>query len=175
MNRIRYYFIKFLVLVIIFLLLIISFKKSSKFKSFFVTNILDNNISFYTLKKSYTKLFGSILPFDTFEDSTLVFNEKIQYKSISENDDFIVLEVDTNYMVPSITSGIVTFIGSNEKCQNCIIIDGDEINIIYSNINSSVKLYDEIKKGEYIGEVIDNNLYLNFEKDNEKIDYKKYI
>lgn len=175
MNKIKYFFTKFLILVIMFLILIISFKKSNNFKNFFVSNLLNKNISFYTLKNAYTKIFGTVLPFDSLKDTSLVFNEKIDYKGISKEDDFIILEVETNYIVPSITSGIVTFIGSNENCINCIIIEGDEVDITYSNVNSNIKLYDEIKAGTYIGEVIGNNLYLNFKKDNEEIDYKKYI
>ena len=47
---------------------------------------------------------------------------------------------------------------------------------MYSNIkNNKYKLYDYIEKGELLGEVNGDNLYISFQKNGEYLDYKNYI
>ena len=60
---------------------------------------------------------------------------------------------------------------------NSIVIQGmDEVEITYGNIsNSSLKLYDYIEKGELLGEVNGNNLYLVYSKDGNNLDYEEYL
>ena len=64
-----------------------------------------------------------------------------------------------------------------EDYGNTIIIEQvDGIDTYYSNINySNIKLYDYVEKGEALGEAINDNLYLKFEKDGKSLDYKKYL
>ena len=58
-----------------------------------------------------------------------------------------------------------------------IIIEGiDGVDIWYANIeNTSLKLYDYVKKGSYLGETKNNNLYLVFEKNQEFLKFEDYI
>ena len=58
-----------------------------------------------------------------------------------------------------------------------IIIEGiDGVDIWYANIeNTSLKLYDYVKKGNYLGETKNNNLYLVFEKNQEFLKFEDYI
>ena len=69
------------------------------------------------------------------------------------------------------------FIGEKEGFNNTIIIEDDNrVDYIYGNLDDiNVKLYDYVKKGDLLGTVKDNSLYLMFEKDGNVIDYKKYI
>ena len=80
-------------------------------------------------------------------------------------------------MVPTIESGIVVFIGEKEKIGKTIIIEQvNGIDTFYSNINfNNLKLYDYVEKGELLGEVKNNELYLTFQKDGKYLDYKKYV
>ena len=59
---------------------------------------------------------------------------------------------------------------------NTIIIESDDITVWYSNIdNYTVKLYDRVESGKYLGETIDDKLYLVFQKNGDIVDYKDYI
>ena len=52
----------------------------------------------------------------------------------------------------------------------------DGVDTYYINVNiSNYKLYDYVEKGQVLGEVKSNELYLKFEKNGEQLDYKKYI
>ena len=168
------FFSKLLILSILFLLLIISFKRNITFKTWFKNNLLTNNISLYKIKQEYSKIFGGILPFDKLDIVEPVFNEKLEYKGVTLHDNYIELDVDNNYYVPSINSGIITFIGDLEDLKDVVVVEGD-IYVIYSNINTNLKLYDEVKTNDYIGETKDNKLYIQIKKDGNIEDYKKYI
>ena len=173
-SVIKTYITKFLVLIFIFLITIICIKKDNNIKTYLDKNIFSKNFSFTKIKNFYTKYFGTILPFDNINIEP-VFNEKLEYKSINKYKDGIVLSVNNNYLVPVQYSGIVVFIGEKEGFGNTIIIESEEVTIWYSNINSNITLYDEVKKGEYLGETIDDKLYLVFQKDGSIVDYKEYI
>ena len=158
-----------------FLITIIFVKKDNNFKKYLKDNIFSNNISFYKIRDTYTKYFGSVLPFYDVFNVESVFNEKIEYNEINKYLDGYLLGVSYNYLVPVIRSGIVVYVGDKEGYGNTIIIESEDVIIWYSNIISGVNLYDEVKKGEYLGETIDNKLYLVFKKDGEEVDYKEYI
>lgn len=174
-SKLKPFIIKFLVLLIIFLITIISIKKDDDIKLWISDNVLSKNISFSNIKNTYTKYFGSVLPFGDILDTESVFSEKIEYSEISKYKDGFSLTVTTNYLVPVQYSGIVSFVGEKEGYGNTIIIESDNVTIWYSNINSNIKLYDMVKKGEYLGEVSGDKLYLLFQKDGVITHYKEYI
>ena len=80
-------------------------------------------------------------------------------------------------MVPIIESGVVVFIGEKENYGNTVIIEQvDGVETIYGNVNiNTIKIYDYVEKGELLGEVNGNKLYLSFQKDGEYLDYKENI
>ena len=60
--------------------------------------------------------------------------------------------------------------------QTIIVEQVDGVDTYYINVNiSNYKLYDYVEKGQVLGEVKSNELYLRFEKNGEQLDYKKYI
>jgi len=174
-SVIKTFIAKFLVLTLIFLITIISIKKDDNIKEWIEKNILTKNFSFTKIKSIYTKYFGGILPFDNLVGVEPVFSEKLEYTDINKYKDGISLTVTNNYLVPIEYSGIVVFVGDKQDYGKTVIIESAEVTIWYSNINSDIKLYDEVKKGEYLGETIDNKLYLVFQKDGNIVDYKDYI
>ena len=57
-----------------------------------------------------------------------------------------------------------------------IIEQVNGIDVFYSNIEPiNINIYDYIEKGELLGQVKTNKLYLLFQKDGQNIDYKDYV
>lgn len=141
--------------------------------------IYEDNFSFATINEFFKSHFGDILPFQNVLDSktTAVFNDSLKYSSLSIYKDGIALEVDENYLVPTLSSGIVIFIGEKEDFKNTIVIQTEDgINIWYGNITSSnVNLYDYVEKNEILGMANGTTLYLAFEKEGNFVDYKTYF
>ena len=110
-------------------------------------------------------------------DDVLVFNESLSYKSKDRYLDGVILTVDDNYIVPSISDGIIIFIGEKDGYGKTIIVEDDTgLDIWYSNINVlNISLYEYVKKGDYLGEAIDNSLIMSFQKKGIIEDYNKYI
>lgn len=174
-SRLKVFIMKLLILLIIFLLTIIGMNKNQDLHNLISKKLLSENFSFYYIQNIYTKYFGEVFPFYNLLGVEPVFSEKLEYSEVSKYNDGIVLSVSSNYLVPVQYSGIVIFIGEKENYGNTVIIQGDDVTIWYSNILSDAKLYDEVKKGEYLGETIGNKLYLVFQKDGEIVNYKDYI
>ena len=173
-TKFKIFTIKLLFLIVIFISTLIVIKDNDK-KEWIKNNVLEKNISFTYLKKEYTKYFGNVLPFLINFDSEMVFKEELTYSNINKYYDGVMLSVSYNYLVPALKDGIVVFIGEKENYGKTLIIENDNETIWYSNINANVNLYDEIKEGQYLGDTIDDKLYLVFKKDGVILDYKKYI
>lgn len=174
-SSFKMFFTKLLVLSFIFLITIISIKKEDNIKEFLSDKVFSKNFSFSHIKGLYTKYLGSVLPFDSMIDIEPVFNEELKYNDINKYKDGYVLSVDDNYLVPVQYSGIIVFVGEKEDYGNTVIIESEDVTIWYCNINSDVKLYDEVTSGKYLGEVVGNKLYLVFQKEGDLVDYKNYI
>ena len=167
---------KVLITLIIVLVVLIGSRKSTSFKTTVYKNVYDNTISFAYLNTLYNKYFGNILPFKLDVGITPVFNETLKYKSKESYLDGVMLEVDQNYLVPSINNGLVIFVGEKDNLGNTVIILGDTgIEVWYSNISNNVKLYDYVDKGTYIGDTIDDKLYLTFKQNGDVLNYEEYI
>ena len=167
---------RLLISVIVVLVILIGSKKNSTFKETIYSNVYNNTLTFPYLNTLYNKYLGNILPFKLDIGITPVFNETLKYKDSEPYFDGVKLNVDTNYLVPSINSGLVIFEGEKENLGNTIVILGsDGVEVWYSNINNKVKLYDYVDKGTYIGDTLDNKLYLTFKQDGNILNYEKYI
>ena len=160
---------------IIFLLVsIILINKNENIKKFYEDKVFNDSISFIKFNELYNKYFGSITSIYPTEE--LVFNESIQYSNIDNYLNGKVLTVSNNYIVPSIGSGIIVYLGDKDNLGNTCIIQGvDGVDIWYSNIDTSnLTLYDYINKGDMLGPTLSDKLYLTLEKNNEFIDYETY-
>lgn len=175
-NYLKNLLIRIMIVIILFLSLAIVYKSNNNFKSYIDKYIYSDSISFTKIKKFYNKYLGGILPKIKEENTSLVFNEKINYTSSEEYYDGVVLKVDSSYLVPAIEEGMVVFIGYKEHYGNTIIIESLEgVYYWYGNMsNISLKLYDYIEKGSFLGEASDN-LYLVFSKDDKYLNYEEYI
>ena len=171
---------KFLLTIVLTLITLITLKSNTKLKTMFYEKIFTKNFNFATINKIFKDKFGSPIPFSETiiqKETTPVFNEKLEYTEKSKYLDGVKLTVTKNYLVPTIESGMVVFIGEKENYGNTVIISGiDGIDIWYSNINaSSLKLYDYVEKGSFVGEAKDTNIYLVYKKDGKVLNYEDYI
>lgn len=176
-NFLMSFFNKILVCIILVIICLIMMKTNSNFKEFVSEKIFKDNISFAYLNNLYNKYFGSILPSYKNSDTEVVFNEKLEYFEYNKYLDGYKLSVTTSYLVPIIESGIVVYIGNIDNYGESVIIEGiDGVDIWYSNLeNISVKLYDYVNSGDYLGEAKGEDLYLVFEKNQEYLKFEDYI
>jgi len=179
-NNLKKYFkglvIRLLIVLLLFLTALIACKCNSQIKDKVYKYLYTEDISFTKIKKIYNKYLGGILPIKKEVDTEKVFQEKLKYTDLSIYQDGIKLSVGNNYLVPALQEGMVVFVGDKENYGNTIIVeDLDGVRYWYGNITtSSLKLYDYIEKGSLIGET-STNLYLVFSKDDNYLDYEKYI
>ncbi len=168
--------IRIMIVLILFLSLSIVYKSNNIFKSYVDKYLYSDSISFTKIKKFYNKYLGGVLPKIKEDNTSLVFNEKIKYNLKEDYYDGVHLKIDNSYLVPALEEGMVVFIGYKEHYGNTVIIESLEgIYYWYGNIsNTSLKLYDYLEKGSFIGEA-SNDLYLVFSKDDEFLDYAEYI
>lgn len=165
---------KILLSIIFLLVSIILINKNENIRKFYEDKVFNDSLSFIKFNDLYNKYFGSIT--ETYSPDELVFNENIQYTSIADYLNGQELTVTSNYLVPSIGSGIIVYLGNKDDLGNTCIIQGvDGVDIWYSNIDTSnLTLYDYINKGDMLGPTLSDKLYLTLEKDNEFIDYETY-
>ena len=175
-SKFMHFINKCLSAILIGLIILIIMEYSPKFKTFMNEEVLGKNFSFGFIGKLYNKYFGDVLPTKT-DNVVKVFNEKLNYNKIENYKDGANLYVDENYLVPAIMDGVVVFIGEKDDIGKVIIIEQtDKTTITYGNIlNTSLKLYDYVEKGNFIGEVSDTKLYLSVLKDNDYLDIQTYL
>ncbi len=170
--------IRSFIVIIIFLFIAIICKTNNSFKDLIYKNVYETNFSFTTFKNFYNKYLGGISFLDNMvSDVKPVFSPTLEYSNLSKYYDGVSLDVTNNYLVPVLESGIVVYIGQKEHYGNVIIIQGmDGVDISYANMySSSVSLYDYIEKGDLLGEVSGNKLYLVYSKDGKILDYEEYL
>lgn len=170
---------KICISIILVLSTLILLKSKPDLKKQFFNNVYEKNLSFATINSIYQKYAGSSLPFIDLvnEPSTSVFNESLNYSESHKYLDGVKLIVDENYLVPSLGTGLVVFIGQKENYGNTVIVQqSDGVDVWYSNLDSiTVNMYDYVDKGKLLGEISTKELYLVFKKDGEVLDYKEFI
>lgn len=172
------FFVRLFICIIILLVGLIYLKYDEE-ASLKVHNFLyKNNINVASINKWYKEHFGDILPFENIvkENTKLVFNENLVYDDASIYKDGVKLNVEENYLVPIIESGIVVFIGNKDNYGKTVIIEQvDGVDVWYGNVdNINVSLYDYVNKGEFLAEA-NKSFYMVFQKDGEYLSYKDYL
>lgn len=166
-----------LICIILFLLSLIILKKDENLNKKVKKYLYETNINFTYFTNIYNKYLGNIIPIkDIFNNTTLVFNENIKYSDSSIYKDGVKLKVEENYLVPVLEDGVVVFVGEKEGYKNTVIVQQeDNLYTWYGNVtNLNVKIYDHVKKGEFLGQA-NKVLYLVFQGKDGFLDYKKYI
>lgn len=169
---------KILISIIIFLSASIIIKDNPKYKNILKEKIYEDSFKFTKLKTIYEENFGTFLSLDKIiKEEQPVFSEKISYTNKEKYYDGVELTVESNYLVPTIESGIIVYIGQKENYGNTIIVEQiNGIDVFYANIEPiNLKIYDYVEKGELLGETKTNKLYLMFQKNGQIVDYKNYV
>lgn len=171
---------RILISALLFLTVAIFIKSSPKNGELIYKYVYKDNIFYTKIKGYYDKYLSGVVPFNNLfnkENTKVVFNEKLTFIEKNKYLDGVKLKVTTNYLVPIKESGIVVYIGNKENYGNTVIIQGSDGNDIwYGNIeNINVSLYDYVDKGDFLGEVNGEILYLVFSKDGNFLDYEKFI
>ncbi len=162
----------------IFLVLAILCKGSGEMKERIVGEIYEKNLSFGVIKDFYNRYLGGVLPFDKIvKETEPVFKNELVYQDKSKYLDGVKLMVGKEYLVPVLTTGIVVYIGDKEGYGKTVIIQSMEgLDTWYGNMDTtSVKLYDYIEKGDLLGKVRDDYLYVVYSKNNEMLNYEDYL
>lgn len=176
-NNFDGYLSKFLITGVLTIICLIFLKKDISFKKFFNDKVLSINFNFSYINSLYNKYLGGSLPFsDIFSEAKTVFNENLSYDGFTDYLDGVSLNVGTDYLVPSLDTGLVVFIGEKEGYGNTIVVQqANGIDVWYSNMSDvSVDMYEYVSKGSFIGSCHEN-LILVFKKDGNVLDYKKYV
>ena len=179
LKKIYHFLIKTLLCFILFLFLAILSKSNHYYGDLIKKNLYQEQIQFSSIKKFYNKYLGGIFPLELkiSQNTNYVFNEKITYSKSTPYQDGAKLTVSENYLVPSLYNGTVVYLGEKEHYGKVIIIENDEgIDMWYGNLcNSTIKLYDQIKKGDYLGASCDNTIYFVVTRKNKFLNYQDYL
>lgn len=179
MKKVYLFVVKSMICMILFLVLGIICKLNYNYREYIQRMLYHEYFDFSNIKSFYDRYLGGVFPIDNISNRgvTPVFDEGLIYKDVIDYDKGAMLEVDYNYLVPTINSGLVIYIGEKEKYGNVVIVEGnDGIDIWYGNLcNIMVKLYDVVNSSDYLGESCDNKLYVVYTKKNEFLDYEVYL
>lgn len=176
-NLFKNIVLRVLITIIVTLILLIGFKMNNNFKKTFCHYVYEENFPFSVVKNFLQEKFGTSLTFDKIVTDEEVFNEKLSYKDKSLYHDGVKLTVSSEYMIPSLESGIVVYIGEKENYKQVVIVQQmNGVDVWYGNIKqANVKLYDYVEKGSLIGQVDNKTLYLVFQKEGKFVDYQSYL
>ena len=176
-NLFKNIVLRVLITILVTLILLIGFKMNNNFKKTFYHYVYEENFPFSVVKNFLQEKFGTSLTFDKIVTDEEVFNEKLSYKNKSLYHDGVKLTVSSEYMIPSLESGIVVYIGEKENYKQVVIVQQmNGVDVWYGNIKqANVKLYDYVEKGSLIGQVDNKTLYLVFQKEGKFVDYQSYL
>lgn len=169
---------KIMLLLVVFLTILIYTKANNENKLYVYNKLFNNHLSFVHFRQLYNQYLGGVLPFqDLFKEDRTVFKEELVYKEMNIYKDGVALTVEPNYLVPIKESGIIVFIGHKDGYENTVIIQQvDGVDLWYSNIdNINVKIYDYVESGTFLGETVDDKLYLVYKKEGKVLNYKDYL
>lgn len=167
---------RILLVIIITLTTLIFSKSSSNLESLIKKHVFEKTIDFGKYMNKYTKYFSEFIPFENLFKVEQVFNEELKYEEKSKYLDGVKLTVSDNYLVPTIKSGVVLFVGEKENYGNVVIVkQEDGVDMWYGNLNNiNVKIYDYVEEGTLIGDAKDNSLYLVLESEGKYLEYEEY-
>lgn len=176
-NPFKCFIFKTFLVLIIFGISTFLVRNNANIKNIIYNHVYNTHFSFASFKNLYNKYVGNVIPFQNIFETKKVFNEKLEYKSLSKYNKGVKLTLSDNYAIPIIKGGIVIFSGEKEGIGKTVIIQqSDGIDVWYGNLsNTTMKLYDYVEDNAIIGEAKDNELYMIFQKDGVEIDYKEVL
>lgn len=162
---------KLLISIIIVLSCLIVTNFDSELRDSFNKKILEENISFTSIKKIYNKYIGGEEKKDT-----LVANvSPIEEYEIIDNSYKFKINKDEGIEVRK--SGIIVYNNTKDNLGNTVIIQGnDGVDIWYSNIEmTEYSIYDYVSSGDILGSSISDYYLITIVRDGEKLKYEEYF
>ncbi len=179
LKKLYWFLMKSLLCMVLFLILAILCKKNNQYKYFIQEKIYQDHFSFASFENFYNQYLGGIFPIENIlrKDTSSVFREKIVSENISAYLDGAKLVVGEHYLIPIMEDGIVVYIGEKEEYGNVVMIENAKgIDVWYGNVcNVMVKLYDQVKAGNYVGESCSSEIYLVYTKGKKVLNYKDFL
>ncbi len=168
--KIKIFFSKCLISIIILLVGMILVKEQEKYKETFHKVLYERSLSFPSISKLYNQYFGNVL---SIGNTSLepVLSEETGFQNIEESGEGVRIKLGISSPVSSLETGVIVYL----KNHMMIVEQVNGVEVAYQNINSSKKLYDYVEKGEIIGSMEEDYLYLTFQKNGEYLDYKQYM
>lgn len=163
-----------MLVIVLLLLFLITLKGNKEFREVFYNKVIKDNFSFAKIDNWYEKTFGNIV---TKEKTNTVSSDTIEYSKKEKYQKGVKLTLKDNYSIPFISNGLIIFAGDKENYGKTVVLQKpDETEVWYTNLKTiNVKLYDYIKAGDIVGDADNNILNLYFVKNNEFLDYNKYL
>lgn len=162
---------KLLISIIIVLSCLIVTNFNVELRDTFNKKILEDNISFTSIKKIYNKYVGG-----KDKEDTLVANiSSIDEYEIMDNSYKFKINKDEGIEVRK--PGIIVYNNIKDNLGNTVIIQGnDGVDIWYSNIEmTEYSIYDYVSSGDILGNSISDYYLITIVKDGEKLKYEEYF
>lgn len=156
--------------VILFLLVgMILTKGNENLKEQVKEKIFETSLPMMKLRNVYENYFQEV---PTTKKEEAVFLEKLKVTKEEKTDTGVKLTVGEHELIPNLESGILVLIDNGKV----IIEQVDGVSAIYNNIDiKDYKLYDYLEKGEILGESLEKEILISFEKEGKYYDYQKYL
>ena len=162
-----------LLMVIVFLLGMISVKVFPNMESFLRENIYEKSFSFLKIRDIYNRYFESNI---SNKEDVAVFAPTFHYLKLEEKEDGVLLTVDENSTIPMFRDGLIVYIGEEDGKSSVIVDQVDGVSVMIKDIHiKDHKIYDYLEKGEILGEVNNNTVFISFKKNDENVSYKEYF
>lgn len=142
--------------------------------------VYGTNFSFASFQKWYQKYFGNLFPEEITKNigkDQMVFQESFVYQKKENIENGVRVSVGKGYLMPTLESGLVVFMGEKEDLGETLIIQQvNGVDAWYVGLTlKDLKLYDYVEKGSLLGETREKTLDLYFQKEGAFVDYQNYI
>ena len=164
---------KYLLEICLVILTLLFLGKNVNFVNAFYDELYHGTIDFSFFKDICNKYLGGVTVLKNRDSEIPVFNFENNYNRIVAYKNGVKLYGDNNFLVHSLSSGVVIKKDESLNYGNRVVVNGDDgINYLYENIcNVKFMLYDNIDAGDIIAESCTDYFYLVLYNKEGYIDY----
>lgn len=170
-------FTRVLISIILVLSISIYIKNDSNNIEYINKYLFTESIPFTKINNLFKDNLGSVIPEYNKHDITVNKVDSLINLDYSTSGEYTSINTGINYMVNSLSGGLVVYKGNKDNLGNTVIIQGnDGVDIWYIGVvDSSINLYDYINKDSIIGNTEGEYLKLKLVKNGNTISYEEYI
>lgn len=170
-------FTRVLISIILVLSISIYIKHDSNNIEYINKYLSTESIPFTKINNLFKDNLGSVIPEYNKHDITVNKVDSLINLDYSTSGEYTSINTGINYMVNSLSGGLVVYKGNKDNLGNTVIIQGnDGVDIWYIGVvDSNINLYDYINKDSIIGNTEGEYLKLKLVKNGNTISYEEYI